>query len=163
METVASEGGAHPAPPGIAALQRRVAVLAELPIGDLQEAWTGAWGVPPPKGARRQLMMLGIAGRWQAEMQGGLVRQLERRLAALEAQHRQSGAVDVSVAKKTTARRLMPGNQLIRVWGDARHEVIVTETGFLWRGRELDLALGHRPRNHRLPPQRPGLLRPARR
>ena len=29
----------------------------------------------------------------------------------------------------------MPGTRLVRVWKDMRHEVIVTETGFLWRGR----------------------------
>jgi Protein of unknown function (DUF2924) len=92
-------------------------------------------GVPPPKGARRRLLMLGIAWTWQAEMHGGLSRQLERRLAALDAPHRQSGAVGVSAAKRAGARRLMPGTRLMRVWGDTRHEVVVTETGFLWLGR----------------------------
>ena len=33
------------------------------------------------------------------------------------------------------APRLLPGARLIRAWKDERHEVIVTESGFLWRGR----------------------------
>ena len=28
----------------------------------------------------------------------------------------------------------MPGTRLIRVWKGERHEVQVTETGYLWRG-----------------------------
>jgi hypothetical protein len=29
----------------------------------------------------------------------------------------------------------MPGTQLIRIWKGDPHEVRVTETGYLWRGR----------------------------
>jgi len=40
------------------------AFTAELPTlatRDLQQAWTAAWGAPPPKGARRRCLALGIA------------------------------------------------------------------------------------------------------
>jgi hypothetical protein len=29
----------------------------------------------------------------------------------------------------------MPGTRILRVWKDERHEVHVTETGYLWQGR----------------------------
>ena len=130
-----ANGGAQFAPPDARSLPERIADLAELPIGELREAWSEVWDCPPPKGARRRLLMLGIAWRWQAEIQGGLPRQLERRLTALEARFRQSGAVDGSEMQQRAAPRLMPGTRLVRVWKGVRHEVIVTETGFLWHGR----------------------------
>ena len=107
--------------------------MAELPIGDLRQAWSEVWCAPPPKGARRRLLMLGIAWKWQAAIHGGLLKPLERRLAALEAGLR-SGAVDGSTAAGAATPRLMPGARLIRVWKGERHEVQVTETGYLWRG-----------------------------
>jgi len=79
--------------------------------------------------------MLGIAWKWQADIHGGLSRQLERRLAALEAGVRRGGAIDASVGKQAGAPQLLPGARLIRDWKGERHEVHVTETGFLWRGR----------------------------
>ena len=107
--------------------------MAELPIGDLRQAWSEAWGAPPPKGARRRLLMLGIAWKWQAAIHGGLAKPLERRLAALEAGPR-SGAVDGAASARAAIRQLMPGARLIRVWKGEHHEVQVTETGYLWRG-----------------------------
>ena len=89
--------------------------------------------MPPPKGARRRLLMLGLAWKWQADVHGGLSRQLERRLAALEAGFRCRGTVDVAGGKPVPS--LLPGARLVRVWKDQRHEVIVTETGFLWQSR----------------------------
>ena len=135
MQSLETDGGAHPAPPDAPPLEQRIAGLAALPIGALREAWAKAWGVPPPKGARRRLLMLGIAWKWQADVHGGLSRQLERRLAALEAGFRRRGTVDVAGGKPAGAPSLLPGTRLVRVWKDQRHEVIVTETGFLWQSR----------------------------
>ena len=36
---------------------------------------------------------------------------------------------------RSAAERLPPGSRLIRVWKAERHEVEVTETGYLWRGQ----------------------------
>ena len=38
-------------------------------------------------------------------------------------------------AAKSAPRRLMPGARILRVWKSERHEVHVTETGYLWRGK----------------------------
>ena len=127
--------GAQIVPSDDLPLDERIACLAGLPIADLRLAWSDAWGTPPPKGARRRLLMLGIAWKWQADTLGGVSRQLERRLASLEAGFRHGGAVDARGAKQASAPRLLPGTRLVRAWGEERHEVIVTETGFLWRGK----------------------------
>ena len=76
MRRMNDTGGAGVAPPDVQSpdvqsLEHRIGALAELPIGELKQAWTEAWNAPPPKGARRRLMMLGIAWKWQAEVHGG--------------------------------------------------------------------------------------------
>ena len=106
----------------------------ELPITDLRLAWSEAWGAPPPKGARRRLLLLGIAWKWQAAVHGGLPKPLERRLAALMAGRQGSGPPNGAAAARNVPPRLMPGTRLVRVWKDERQEVQVTESGYLWRG-----------------------------
>ena len=127
-------GGARSAPPPPRPLQARIAALSELPIAELRQAWSEAWGVPPPKGARRRLLMLGIAWKWQAEVEGGLPKPLERRLATLEAAFRQGGAAKLN-GHRHSRPRLLPGARLIRIWKTERHEVLVAESGYLWDGR----------------------------
>lgn len=134
MPTEATFGGVRAAPPNVLHLQQRIATLAEQPIGELREAWSEAWGTVPPKGARRRLLMLGIAWHWQAEHCGGPSRQLQRQLAALEAAFRNGDTV-ARAPKPARTPRLLPGARLVRVWKDERHEVIITEAGFVWRGR----------------------------
>ena len=134
-------GGALVAPPGLQSpeaqsLEHRIRALAELPIGELKQAWTEAWNAPPPKGARRRLMMLGIAWKWQAEVHGGFGKPLERRLATLEAAFRQGGAPNLERSGASPPPRLRPGARLIRMWKGERHEVQVSPTGSHWRGRD---------------------------
>ena len=83
MRRSKGQSGAVPAPPDFPALGR-IEALTELPIGDLRQAWLEAWSAPPPKGARRRLLMLGIAWKWQAAVHGGMPKPLERRLAAVQ-------------------------------------------------------------------------------
>lgn len=126
-------GAAEIAPPVAESLAARLAALPDLPVPLLKQAWAAAWGAPPPKGARRRFLMLGIAWRWQARIHGGVSRALERRLAALEATFRQSRRIEPDGL--TAAPRLMPGTRLLRVWRGERHEVHVMEGGYIWRGQ----------------------------
>ena len=87
MRSSSETGGADVAAPLAEALEARIGALPGLSIADLRQAWAAAWGAPPPKGARRRLLMLGIAWKWQAELHGGFSRSAERRLALLEAEH----------------------------------------------------------------------------
>jgi hypothetical protein len=127
-----SEAGPSDALPNAVTLKWRVEELLTLPTIALQEAWSTAWGVPPPKGARRRFLMLGIAWRWQAAVLGGPSRSLERRLAALEAACRSGPKIEPG---RSTARPLLPGTRLVRDWRGERHEVHVVEDGFIWRGK----------------------------
>jgi hypothetical protein len=135
MPSSGETGGAEAAPPPSQPLGARIGTLPGLPIAALRQAWSAAWGAPPPKGARRRLLMLGIAWKWQAELHGGYARSAERRLAALEADFRQQSAAPRPNGHRSAAERLSPGSRLIRVWQAAQHEVEVTETGYLWRGQ----------------------------
>ena len=128
------QSGAAPAPPDLP-VPDRIAALAEVPIGELRQAWSEAWGAPAPKGARRRLLMLGIACKWQAAVHGGLPKPLQRRLAALEGSFLRGGAVDGAGPERVSSPRLMPGARLVRVWKGERQEVQVTESGYLWRGK----------------------------
>ena len=134
MRRINGHDSAVHAPPDLPAPER-INAVAELPIGELRQAWSEAWGAPPPKGARRRLLMLGIAWKWQTAVHGGLPKPLERRLAALMAGRQGSGAPNGAAAARTTPPRLMPGARLLRVWKGERHAVQVTESGYLWRGR----------------------------
>ena len=62
MRRVHDAGGAGVAPPGVQSpdvqsVEHRIGALVALTIGELKRAWTEAWTAPPPKGARRRLMI----------------------------------------------------------------------------------------------------------
>ena len=61
MQRTKGQSGLVPAPPDIPAPEPIRGRIAALPIGDLRRTWSEAWGAPPPKGARRRLLMLGRA------------------------------------------------------------------------------------------------------
>jgi len=119
------------------ALEGRIAGLEDLSIPDLKAAWTEAWGVAPPKGARRRLLMLGLAWKWQADRFGGHSKDSTRRLEALsDSTGRRTGAcISAQNPLFPAAPRLRPGARLLRDWKGERHEVQVTLEGYLWRGR----------------------------
>ena len=131
MWTSSQTGGADIAPL-VKALEDRIEALPLAAIAELRQAWAAAWGAPPPRGARRRLLMLGIAWKWQAELYGGASRSAERRLELLEADFRQRPAPNVTRHRPTDVRL---GSRLIREWKAVQHEVEVTETGYLWGGR----------------------------
>jgi len=56
----------------------------------------------------------------------------KRRLATHEAEFRQSRPLNPSGHRPSEVKT---GSRLIRVWGAERHEVEVTENGYLWQGR----------------------------
>jgi hypothetical protein len=58
-----------------------------------------------------------------------------RRLSVLDGGAGPAAPLDgVEIAK---AARPGPGTRLVRVWRGERHEVHVTERGYLWRGRSF--------------------------
>lgn len=122
--------------PDLANLAEAIAMLDDLDNAALRVAWKRAWNRPAPKAARKRFLMLGIAWKWQADLLGGFRPELARRLAALEARSGNClGDGDLSAAELASAARPGLGTRLIRDWRGERHEVHVTEKGYLWRGR----------------------------
>lgn len=136
MRAAKTAGGkGRAAPPEVTGLRRRIEGLEALPVPELKALWSEVWGSPSPKGARRRLLMLGIAWRWQTEARGGFRPETARRLAALEkGARRDAGIGPTDVAE---AARPRPGARLLRDWRGVRHEVHVTHTGYLWQGRSF--------------------------
>ena len=117
-------------------LHRRIEALANFDNVALRTAWQNAWRSAAPKGARKRFLMLGIAWKWQAEVFGGFSRELARRLSALEAPGRVASTNGDKPATKALAiARPLPGTRILRDWQGERHEVHVTEQGYLWRGK----------------------------
>ncbi|MEM7227162.1 MAG: DUF2924 domain-containing protein [Pseudomonadota bacterium] len=135
MEGPSRHGGAIAAPLP-EAVRNRITHLPDLDNAALKAAWRQAWGEDPPKAARKGFLMLGTAWRWQADHFGGFHPELARRFAALTDQCADaSHDYKLPPAAASNAARPVPGTRLIRDWQGARHEVHVTEQGYLWRGR----------------------------
>jgi hypothetical protein len=85
--------------------------------------WRRRWGEPPALRSVELLRML-IAWRIQAQAYGGIDAQLRRRLIGHGRD--QAEGLDLGV-----------GAVLRRTWNGRAVEVVVTETGFRWEGREF--------------------------
>lgn len=111
-------------------LSASLAALSEMNASDLRVAWRRLYRSHPPKKLSRDLLELGVAWKLQECILGGLSATTKRQLTELA----QTVATksDLAKARKVT---LKPGARLVRAWGGETHEVLVTEDGFLWRGR----------------------------
>ncbi|MQA67263.1 MAG: DUF2924 domain-containing protein [Alphaproteobacteria bacterium] len=103
-----------------------VAMLAELPRTELVARWQVLYGVPPPKGISRRLMVGTLTYAHQAKQQGGPSAALSRRLARLIG--------GKPIAEVPATRTLKPGARLVREWNGKTHTVEVVEGGYIWNG-----------------------------
>ena len=97
----------------------------------LRAEWRRLYRAHPPKGVRRDLLLLGVAWKIQEQAYGGLGAATKRRLADLA----ETLARDGDVTRSRVAR-LRPGVELVREWRGETHTVIVGEDGFEWRGHQ---------------------------
>jgi hypothetical protein len=103
-----------------------VSMPAELPRTELVARWDALYGVPPPKGISRRLMVGALAYAHQAKQQGGPSAALSRRLAQL---------IDRKpLTELPSPRTLKPGARLVREWNGKIHTVEVVEGGYVWNG-----------------------------
>ena len=109
---------------GPAKLEAEIAELGDLPRGDLVERWTGLHGSAPPQRLTKDLLVRGIAYELQARELGGLTAAEKKALIALA-----EGKADNGVAE------LKPGTRLYRSWQGITQEVLVSESGYSWRGK----------------------------
>jgi len=107
---------------------RRLEVLS---VSDLKKRWRELSGSEPPPFAKRSLLTQHAAWEMQAKAFGGLRPALHRQLIELGSQRKISASESVNAV----AADLRPGVRLLRVWRGETQQVIVTEDGFLWRGK----------------------------
>lgn len=110
------------------AVHSKIAALEALDTPALRTLWGEAFGKPPPKSARRNLLLRALAYHVQERVAGGLRPATRRRLAR--------AAEDLQDGKEAgaTPPRLRPGTRLLREWKDETHVVEVLADSFAWRG-----------------------------
>jgi len=112
------------------AIAAEIAALAYLTHQELRLAWRRHYKTHPPKFLNRNVIELGVAWKIQERAFGGLGPATKRQVDAL---------ADELDAKSDITRpkglELRPGARLIRDWHGETHDVLVTEDGFHWRGR----------------------------
>jgi hypothetical protein len=96
----------------------------------LRREWRRLYRCHPPKGVRRELLLLGVAWKAQEQAYGGLGAATKRRLADLAETLERDGDVT-----RGRVARLRAGVKLVREWRGETHTVIVCEDGFEWRDR----------------------------
>jgi hypothetical protein len=117
-------------------IEQEIGMLADLPRSDLVKRWQDFYGVGPPKGISRQLMIRAIAYELQAKTFGGLKPAVVRQLQKIAA-----GLVTGAPVAIKTAFKLKPGARLVREWNGITHVVEVVDDGFIWNGeRHLSLS-----------------------
>lgn len=110
-------------------VDRKLAELQGLDTASLRALWEEAYGRPPPKSLRRDLLVRALAYHVQEQAYGRLSKAARKQLTRL-ALGRSSG----SAPPKPAQPRLKPGTRLLREWGGVVHQVTVLEDGFEHRG-----------------------------
>ena len=110
--------------------QPHVTSLAQLTPQELRTLWLQWFDRPPPAKIRRELLMRGLAYRMQERAAGGLTMATRTTLREI-AKRVKSNTVTGVIAPP----RLTPGTQVIREWGNERHQVTVEVAGFVYRGQ----------------------------
>ena len=111
-------------------LAGEIAALPLLDVEQLKARWRTLYGSEAPSRFSRDLFIRAVAYRLQERALGGLnsaTRRLFQRVAA-----------DAHARRPLTiapVRKLEPGAVLIREWGSVKHQVVVLENGFSFRGK----------------------------
>jgi hypothetical protein len=107
-----------------------IAALQTLDVEQLRARWRTLYQTEAPSRFSRDLLIGAVAYRLQERALGGLkptTRRLFQRVAA-DAHARRP-------LKLAPVRTLEPGAVLIREWGGVKHQVVVLESGFSFRGK----------------------------
>jgi hypothetical protein len=116
--------------PQRAQLAGEIAGLQSLDVEHLKARWRTLYGTDAPSRFSRDLLIGAVAYRLQERALGALkpiTRRLFQRVAA-DAHARRP-------RQFALLRKLEPGAVLIREWGGVKHQVVVVESGFSFRGR----------------------------
>ena len=111
-------------------LAGEIATLHSLDVEQLKARWRILYGSEAPSRFSHDLLIGAVAYRLQERALGGLkpaTRRLFQRAAANAHARRP--------IKHVPARKLEPGAVLIREWAGVKHQVVVLESGFSFRGK----------------------------
>ena len=113
---------------------RRIAELQSMDLDQLRDKWRELCGTEPP-GYGKVMMRKRLAFRIQELTWGGISEETKIRMKQIlvEAGYDELGR-KVRPAKPD---QLLPGTMLIREWAGERHEVLVVDGGFDYRGRRF--------------------------
>lgn len=100
--------------------------LEKLDLSALRKLWTQLFPCPPPARMPRGFLLKLVAQGVQEREIGGFPKSVEKTLA---------DALRTDRPKTAEPSDLRLGTRLVRTWGDAKHEVIVLEDGFAYRGK----------------------------
>lgn len=103
--------------------------LNKRPLSNLKALWREVIGMEPPATRTRSVLVRAIGYELQATRHGGLARDTQRQLKEM-AEHLRRNPHHLPEAPT----RWKPGTTLIREWHGERHEVIVTDSGFIYAG-----------------------------
>lgn len=132
------------------AIEQKVAALGDLPRDQLVALWRKNFGVEPPRGVHKGLLIRAAAYHLQQKHYAGLspeakrllklaIKNLKKTLEAKAAQNADDDMTLATLASKgagTNERRIiLPGARLIRDWNGNGHVVDVVENGFIYAGR----------------------------
>ena len=113
------------------AVAARLQALEQMDYAALRTEWRRLYRAQPPKRVARDLLLLGVAWKIQAQAFGGLGAATKRRLADQAKTLERNGDVT-----RSRVARLKPGAKLVREWRGEIHTVTLVEDGFEWNGRQ---------------------------
>ncbi len=111
-------------------LEQKLEALSSMSPAQLRAAWRDTFRQAPPD-MTPELMTRAIAWRMQERRHGGLPVSVKRSLAKMIARLRHSD--DVTAPHEIS---LKPGTRLVRTWHGRTINVLVTESGFEFDGRQ---------------------------
>lgn len=101
--------------------------LPTLPREQLIALWQRLVGRLPAPKTSRDLLVRVVAYELQLAAIGGIPKNLQRRLDQLVAELE-------NPRPRRASAQLRPGDRLLRIWHGEAHEIVVLDSGFIWRG-----------------------------
>lgn len=111
-------------------VQARLEHLPKLSKAQLISLWQQLFRTPPPRQARRELLIRILAHKIQEQVHGGLSVETRKRLRELARQFAANPDAEIS-----GVNNIKPGTRLIRKWRGQSHHVTVLEQGYSYAGK----------------------------
>ena len=105
-------------------LYEHISALESASRVELVEEWRRLFKSAPPRYASPKFMAQGIAYALQERAFGGLSQAIQRQLSSIK----------VGKPVPAASTKIKPGTRLLREWHGTTHEVMATDSGYVWNG-----------------------------